>query len=163
MNYLKQTIALLLPTTIAVALTQNYVDAAGFGGIWSDHDQLKGSVIVDVGDAREVPPPTGASWKNQVYSLNSRCFTIFGYIGYWGFGGKPALLIVNEKKMIQLAILETSSFGGIDVNTHLVQMVNCPEHANIIPSCDGLTTDECAQILEQYEQKLDRMLKELSE
>ena len=145
--------------TLMVALQSSSL-AVEFSIIGSDHTRVKGSVIVDIGDVQEVPPPAGADWKEQVYALNSRCFTLFGYFGYWGYGAKPAMFVVDESEIVQLAILETS-LGGVNLKLHFVQLLHCPEHANIIPSCDGLSSDECTKLLDEHQRKLERKLKDL--
>jgi len=139
-----------------VAVNNGY----GFGLFGSDHLQLKRSVIADVGEAKQVPPPAGAEWKNQVYSLNDKCFTMYGYFGYWGYGGKSGMLIVDENNLVRVAIFETS-ISTINIEVNPVQMVKCPEHANIIPSCDGMEYEECRKMLDQYKEKLQKQLESL--
>ena len=132
-----------------------------FGSFSSEHEQLKNKVIVAVGEAKKVDPPSGAEWKEQVYSLGSYCFTMSGYYGYWGYGGKPAMLVVNDRKLLELAIFETFS-SDIDVKLNYVTMIQCPAHANITPSCDGLSPDQCKTLMDAYLKKLKQKLKELS-
>ena len=116
--------------------------------------------IAEAGEANEIEPPSGTTWKEQLYSLNSRCFTVIGYVGYWGYGGKPAMLVINERKMIQLALFD-SSYGGMDVNLLPVQMMQCPANANVPPSCDDLTPEQCEKAMSDHLKMLEQKLKSL--
>ena len=131
-----------------------------FDAIGSDHARLRNSVIAEVGEAKEVPPPSGATWENQVYSLNSRCFTMFGYFGFWGFGGKSAMIVIDENKIIKVAIIEPS-IGNVNVKLNPIRLIQCPSHATILPSCDGLSASECTKLLGKYRDDLQRKLKAL--
>ena len=131
--------------------------AAGFGGIGSGHVQLKNSFIVEIGVVRSAPPPVNTNWVDEVYSLNCRCFTMLGYFGFDGFGENPAMLVVDENKLIRLAVFE-QFIGTINVKINFVRMKKCPAHANIIPCYDGLNPEECLKILDEYRKKLDRYL-----
>lgn len=135
--------------------------ANAFDGIGSDHLRLKKTVIADIGEAQKVPPPENAKWSNQVYSLNSRCFTILGYFGFWGFGSKSAMIVVDENKAIQLAVFEIS-IGDIGVTLHPIQMVQCPSHAYVPPSCDGKSYKECSKLLDEYQKELQREIDRLT-
>ncbi|MCP5198491.1 MAG: hypothetical protein H6977_00675 [Gammaproteobacteria bacterium] len=131
-----------------------------FRGLASDHLGLKGHVIVEAGEAAEVAPPAGSKWENQVYSLNSRCFVLYGYYGFWGFGSKSAMLVVGKEEILKLVVLEPG-IGGITADTHVASLVNCPDHAMIPPSCDGLSSGECSQLMDKHLKKLQKKLKEL--
>ena len=149
----------LLGAASALALVF-FSPSSAFQSIVSQHAQLKGSVIVDAGEAKEVAPPFGSEWENQVYSLNSRCMVLFGYYGYWGFGGKPAMLVVDKDEHVQLAIFE-STIGSIKVEIHPVSIVHCPDHAMVPPSCDGLNSEACSRLMDEHMKKLEQKLEEL--
>jgi len=159
-NILSENMNLLTLFFCSMLLIISINSSYGFGTFGSQHSQLKRSVIADVGQAQEVPPPAGAKWENQVYLLNDKCFTMFGYFGFWGYGGKPAMLVVDEQNLVKVAIFETS-IGTINVKVNPVQMVKCPEHANIIPSCDGIENEKCMEMLKQYQEKLQKQLERL--
>ena len=131
-----------------------------YGGFEADQAQVKGSVIAEIGEAKELPPPSGSKWKEQPYVLNSRCFTIFGYYGYWGYGGKPAMLLVKQDRSIILALFEFA-LGSPSIKTYPVLMAECPENANIPPSCDGLSPEECQKRFDEHIKKLVQELKRL--
>lgn len=101
------------------------VNSYAFDGYGSEHIKLKNKVIAAIGEAKEVDPPTGTEWKDQVYSLNSYCFTMSGYYGYWGYGGKSAMLITDTSKLVQLAIFE-KSISDINVKVNYVNIIQCP-------------------------------------
>ena len=148
--------ALVVALTLSVAT----FTSSAFGGFGVNQSQLKGAFIAEVGEAHEVEPPSGAKWKDQIYSLNSRCFTLSGYFGYWGYGGKPAMLVVKENKLINLALFE--SLGSTpSVDLFPVQMVQCPESANVLPSCDGLTSEQCQKAMADHLRMLEQKLKQL--
>lgn len=57
---------------------------------------------------------------------------VSGYMGYWGYGNKSALMLVNSAKIIKLAIIE-AEIGSIKVELKGVNMINCPSNSNIVP------------------------------
>ena len=114
---------LLLTLLMSTVPLLSYADAFG---MFSEHPQLKNMTIAAIGEAKEVDPPYGTDWKEQVYSLGSDCFIMPGYYDHWGYGGKPAMLVIDDSKSVHLAIFKTS-FGDIDVKlTHYVTMIQCP-------------------------------------
>ena len=152
----------MTPRTIALlaglVLVNSATPSNAFGGFGNDQSKLKGVFIAEVGDANEVDPPPGATWEDQLYSLNSRCFTLFGYYGYWGYGGKPAMLVIDQNKIIKLALFD-STYGSLEVKLFLAQMVQCPAHANIPPNCDDLTAEQCQKAMADHLKMLELKLK----
>ncbi len=114
-----------------MALSSVNVHADGWA-IFSQHDQMKNYVIVEVGSVSTVAPPFNTKWENDVYQMNGRCFVFDGYIGYWGYGDKAALLLVNENKYIQLALV-TSEIGSVKVELESITLIKCPSGSEIIP------------------------------
>jgi hypothetical protein len=104
--------------------------------IVSQQTQLKDNAIIDVGEVSKVDPPFNTKWESDVYQMNGRCFTLSGYMGYWGYGGKAALLLVNAQKFVQLALLETA-IGSIKVELHSISMIKCPTGTNVMPYSDN--------------------------
>lgn len=92
---------------------------------FGDHSQLKGYFVVDVGEVSEVPAPANTTWNDPLYKMNDRCFTFFGYQGYWGYGTKAGLLVVNDSKLVKLALVETS-ISSVKVELKNITLYKCP-------------------------------------
>ena len=92
--------------------------------------------------------------------MNGRCFLFSGYIGYWGYGGKAGLLLVNAQKTTQLAILE-SAIGSIKVDLHSITMLKCPSGTNVIPYSDD--PEEQLKLLRKRQEELKKKLEELQQ
>ncbi len=103
----------------------------GWASYGSDHSQLEGFVISAVGNVSQ------ESWQNprtrqtvEWYEFGNgfaaeHCFTMGGWAGYWGFGDRPALLLVNDRRQVWVAFFETV-VGSIKVELRLVQPIECP-------------------------------------
>lgn len=111
---------------------------------------MSGYLIAEVGEARKLDPPINTRWVQDVYQFNGHCFTSLGY--FW-FGTKPALLLVNDKKQIKLALLETS-FSSIKVEVDSIMLVECP--STTMPYSDD--PQEMLRLLEQRQKELQRQL-----
>lgn len=121
--------------TVLLAFASSQVIADGWA-IMSQQAQLKNNAIIDVGEVSKVDPPFNTKWENDVYQMNGRCFTFSGYMGYWGYGGKAALLLANAQKVVQLALLETA-IGSIKVELQSISMIKCPAGTNVMPYSDN--------------------------
>lgn len=122
-----------------VALFLSFASAQAGADCWamfSQQAQMKNYVIVDVGEASKVEPPYNTKWEKDVYQMNGRCFVFSGYIDYWGYGGKAALLLVNAQKSIQLALVETA-IGSVKVELQSISMIECPSGNNVMPYSDN--------------------------
>jgi len=91
----------------------------------SQHQQMTGFVIAEVGEVSKVEPPLDTTWNEDVYKMNGRCFFISSYMGYWGYGSKSALLLVYSAKLIKLAIIK-DELGLVNVELKDIRMINCP-------------------------------------
>jgi hypothetical protein len=79
-------------------------------------------------------------------------------MGYWGYGSKAALLLVNAQKNIQVALIE-SAIGSIKVELQPVSMIECPTGTNVTPySADP---EERLKLLKQRQEELMKKLEEL--
>lgn len=140
MNYLSISCAVsfvrraLITTLLAFASSQAVADG---WTIMSQQAQLKNNAIIDVGEVSKVDPPFNSKWEIDVYQMNGRCFTLPGYIGYWGYGGKAALLLANAQAVVQLALLETA-IGSIKVELQSISLIKCPTRTNVMPNSDNL-------------------------
>ena len=111
---------------VAVFLVFASAQAAADGwAMFSQQAQMKNYVIADVGEVSKVEPPFNTKWEKDVYQMNGRCFLFSGYMSYWGYGNKAALLLVNAQKSIQLALIE-SVIGSIKVELQSITMIKCP-------------------------------------
>lgn len=140
---------------LAVASAQ--ADADGWA-IMSQQAQLKNNVIVDVGEVSKVEPPFNTKWENEVYQMNGRCFTFSSYMGYWGYGGKAALLLANAQKVVQLALIE-SAIGSIKVELHSISMLKCPAGTNVMPYSDD--PEEQLRLLKKRQEEMKKKLEEI--
>lgn len=120
--------------TALLAFVSSQAIADGWATM-SQQAQLKNNAIVDVGEVSKVDPPFNTKWENDVYQMNGRCFTLPGYMGFWGYGSKAALLLVNAQKVVQLALLETA-IGSIKVELQSISMIKCPAGTNVMPYSD---------------------------
>ena len=132
-------------------------DADGWA-IFSEHAQMKGYVIAEVGEVSKVDPPFNTKWENDVYQINGRCFSFLGYSGYWGYGSKAALLLVNAEKIIKLALIE-SSIGSIKTELKSVIMFECPSGTNVIPYSED--PQEQLRLLQKRQDELKKKLEDL--
>ena len=110
--------------TVLLAITSSLAVADGWD-MFGQHEQMKNYVIADVGEVNKVDPPFNTKWEKDVYQMNGRCFTYSGYLGYWGYGKKAALLLVNAQKIIQLALIEPT-IGATNVKLIPITMIKCP-------------------------------------
>jgi hypothetical protein len=58
-------------------------------------------------------------------ALRSFCFEPLGLAGFWGFGEKSALVLVDAEKKLKLAIFDIS-ISDIKVAVHDIRSTNCP-------------------------------------
>ena len=132
-------------------------DADGWA-LFSEHAQMKGYFIAEVGEVSKVDPPFNTERENDVYQMNGRCFSFSGHNGYWGYGSKAALLLVNAQKIIKLALIE-SSIGSIKTELKSVTMFECPSGTNVVPYSDD--PQEQLRLLQKRQDELKKKLEDL--
>ena len=137
-------------TLIALASVQTNADS---WAIFSNQAAMKNYTIIDVGDISQVEPPFNTKWKEDVYQMNGRCFSFSGYIGYWGYGNKAALLLTNAQKDLKLALVE-SSIGSIKVELQSVNVIACPTGTNVTPYSDD--PNEQLRLLKKRQEELKK-------
>lgn len=142
---------------VFLAFASAQADANGWA-LFSQQAQMKNHVIVDVGEVSKVEPPFNTKWENDVYQMNGRCFLFSGYMGYWGYGNKAALLLVNAQKSIQLALIE-SAIGSIKVELQSITMLDCPSGTNVTPYSDD--PEEQLKLLKKKQEELKKKLEDL--
>lgn len=144
-----------LPCLLLVVTTTSLADGwATFG----EHAALKNHVVADVGEASKVDPPPDTRWSNDVFQINGRCFIFPGLTSFWGYGSKPALVLVNEQKQTKLALVE-SAIGSIKVEVKEITLVQCPQGSDVLPHSDDL--QERLKLLQKRQDELKRKLEEL--
>lgn len=166
MNY-KSISSIHLPGGLSVLLKAGAMSSVFFAAttanadgwaLFSEQAQMKGYVIAEVGEVSEVEPPFNTKWEDDVYQMNGRCFSFSGYNGYWGYGSKAALLLVNAQKNIKLALIE-SSIGSIKTELKSVTMLECPSGTNVVPYSDD--PEEQLRLLRKRQDDLKKKLEEL--
>ena len=145
----------LIAALLSLASSQAIADG---WAIMSQQAQLKNNAIIDVGEVSKVDPPFNTKWENDVYQMNGRCFTFPGYMGYWGYGGKAALLLANAQKVVQLALLETA-ISSIKVELHSISMIKCPTGTNVMPYSDD--PEEQLRLLKKRQEEMKKKLEEI--
>lgn len=121
-------------TALFLALFAGPAFADGWA-IMSEHEQLKNSVIVGVGEVSRVAPPINTKWQTDVYQINGRCLTFTDYRDDRGYGGKAALLLVSAQKTLQLALIRTE-INSVKVELYPVSILKCPDATNVLPYSD---------------------------
>lgn len=117
--------------TLALIISLGGTAARADWAFMSQHAQLEGNAIAYVGEVSQqtkIVPDTfeNLEWyefKHQ--GMTQFCFTFSGLPGLWGFGEKPALLVVDKHEDVRLAILE-SSIGNIKVEIYSISRITCP-------------------------------------
>lgn len=113
----------LLATLVTLACC-SHARGDGFAGL-GEHSRLANHAIVEVGDVEKMEPPPGTKWSSEVLRINSRCFEVGGFLGFWGFGKKAGMLLVDQSRSTKLALLEVD-LSSIKVEIKPVQIVDCP-------------------------------------
>ncbi len=94
-----------------------------FDSYQSEHEKLKGFVIVDAGNTEKVHMPFDSYQTDAIFKLNSRCFTS-NTLGGIGFVGTASLLLVNENKEMKIALIE-NKMSNLQVNIEPIRVVEC--------------------------------------
>lgn len=125
----------------------------------SDHKELVGHVIVDVGSIKKLDPPGGMSSSRDRLQLNDRCFEVSDYLGYWGYGNKAGALIKSQDDSEKMAFF-ASDINSIKVGVVRVQRVGCT-----FQSSDEQSPDEIIENLRQQSeirnQRIERLERQL--
>ncbi len=138
-----------LITIILFSLISTHANSDGWA-TFSEHEKMKGYNIVDVGQVTELSSPLNTKWDTDLYKMNEYCFSLSGYIGYLGYSGPAALLLVNAQKDIKLAIIK-SEIGSLKVQLHSIRMYKCPSN----------DINNAIKNNEDYIKKLEQLKKEL--
>jgi hypothetical protein len=97
----------------------------------SQHKQLEGHAIAAVGSVSQESKYLPDAFKRlQWYAFKQGfatdfCFEFAGLEGIWGFGDKPALLLVDKDENVKLALFD-AVVGGVKVEMHRINQISCP-------------------------------------
>ena len=127
--------------------------------LFSQHGEMKDFMIAEVGEVSKVEPPFNTVWNQDVYQMNGRCFLFSGYMGYWGYGDKSALILINSAKIIKLAIIE-AEIGSIKVDLKGITMIDCPSSSNMVPYSSD--PKEMLRLLKEKQLELKKQLEQLN-
>ncbi len=126
--------------------------------MFSQQERMRNYVIADVGEVSKVEPPLNTKWEKDVFQVNGRCFLFSGFMDYFAYGNKAALLLVNAQKNIQLALIE-SAIGSIKVDLQPISMIECPTGTNVIPY--SASPEERLRLLKQRQEELMKRFEDL--
>lgn len=142
-----------------VALVAISLSARADGwALFGKQSAMKDYYIAGVGEVSQVEPPFNTKWEQDVYQMNGRCFCFSGYMGYWGYGGKAAFLLVNAQKDVKVALFETS-IGAVKADLQSIVLVECPAGTNVIPYSDDPA--EQLRLLQKRQEDLKKQLEQL--
>ncbi len=109
---------------MGVMFYPSFSAADGFSS-FGDHDELKNHAVVFAGDVESIQIQNQSLMTTEsVLKMENACFSPAGYLGYWGYGKKAGLLLVDNQKRLSIAIFE-DSIGSIEVKVLGVSQVSC--------------------------------------
>ena len=116
-----------LPRALAVIFAL-FAPACAFADgfdTFGKQDDLKKTVIIDIGEAEKIDAPIGKLGARETIKLVGKCFEPSSYLGYWGYNSKKAaLLLVDQSRSLKIALLE-NGIGSIKVDVIQVIQVDC--------------------------------------
>lgn len=124
--------------------------------LFGRQDDLKMTVIADVGEAEEISAPFGIGelGARDMIKINGRCFEPVGFIGSWGYRRKAAFVVVDQAKNVKIATLE-AGIGSVKVDVISVTQVDCSSSAS-----EDLPSDP-KKLLEVLKKRQEVLQKEL--
>lgn len=122
--------------------------------LFGRQDDLKKTVIADVGEAEKIDAPFGKLGASDMIKINGRCFEPIGSIGSWGYSRKAAFVVVDQTKSVKIAILE-NRIGSIKVDVIPVIQVDCS-----LNTSGGLPSDP-ERLLEALRKRQEALQNEL--
>lgn len=109
----------------ALACGTTHTSKADGWSTFGDHEKLKNQGVVDVGNLQKVFRPRADFSGPDIYQLNNRCFTFDG-LGKSPRSDGPALLIVDQRKIVRMATL-LPEIGGIKVEVKDISLADCEQ------------------------------------
>lgn len=127
--------------------------------LFGRQDDLKMTVIADVGEAEKISAPFGNLGARDMIKINGRCFEAIGSIGSWGYGRKAAFVVVDQAKNVKIAILETG-ISSVKVDVISVVQVDCSSNASVdLPSDPEKMLEVLRKRQEALQKELERLKK----
>lgn len=125
--------------------------------LFGRQDELKMTVITDVGEAEKISAPFGKLGASDLIKINGRCFDPIGSIGSWGYSRKAAFVVVDQAKSVKIATLETG-IGSVKVDVISVIQVDCSSNSSgELPS----DPEKRLEILRKRQEALQKELERL--
>jgi hypothetical protein len=93
--------------------------------MFADLSQIKNTVVVEAGTAELVEVRTGAYSRKELAKVGDYCFDTLGSFSGWSFGKRAALVLMDQKKNLRLALFK-NGVGAVEVSTLSVTQVPCP-------------------------------------
>lgn len=117
-------------------------------------DDLKMTVIADVGEAEIISAPFGKLGASDMIKINGRCFEPVGPIGSWGYSRKAAFVVVDQAKSVKIATLENGR-SSVKVDVISVIQVDCSSNES------GDLPSDPEKLLEALRKRQEALQKEL--
>lgn len=116
---MRSLILLFVLTTSAHAVAEEF-DYLG------KHEELKENTILMAGNIEKLEPPYGKQWTGSVLRMSTQCLQTqtTDQLGYWSYGKKAGLLLINKFEIYKVAIFERDPFS-IKVSILQVEPVDC--------------------------------------
>ena len=125
---------------------------------FSKHEELRGHVIVDVGDFEKINLPIGKFVGQEFLRFGANCFQTMGIIGLWGLDKKAGLVVVDKSRSVKIAFIDLG-MGEIKIDIVQVLQVACP-----MSDSDGLSQSplqrqqELMRHDDELQMKIERIL-----
>ena len=118
---------------------------------------MKGHTVIGSGDVEKIDPPFGKLGATEFLKLGNSCFQPLGYLGFWGYGKKAGLVLVDRFRAVKLALIESSN-GSAKVEVLSVMQIACTT-----PDSDKLPQDlqQKLQEIKRRQEFLQRQLEPL--
>lgn len=120
--------------------------------LFGKQDELKLTVIADVGEAEKIEAPIGKPNTRDMIKMSGRCFESIAPIGFWPQNRKAALVVIDQLKNIKIATLE-KDVSSIKVELLNVIQVNCNSN---YPELSPGTLEKQIEAMKKRQEAFDR-------
>lgn len=122
--------------------------------LFGRQDDLKMTVVVDVGEAEAISAPFGNRSARDFIRINGRCFEPIASIGSWGYRKKAAFVVVDQSKNLKIATLE-NGINSVKVDVIPVVHIECSSSAS------GDLRNDPEKLIEDLKRKQEEVQGEL--
>ena len=92
----------------------------------SNHQELKETAILEIGDVEKLQPPPSKRWTYDVLKIADTCVQLKRtYSEYWSYGKKAGLLVVDRFLYYKLAFIDSAIGQKFKVTLVAVEIVEC--------------------------------------